>query len=184
MAVQEDDLDLDVEAEGDAEGGGSKKKIIIIAIAVVVLLAISGTATMLLLGGDSKPAPVAATDGKDAAKKDAKQEATPSAPLSYIGLNPSFVVNFSSDEDARFLQIDVQISSRDPGMLEKIREHDPAIRNNLVILFSSQDPKELNTREGKEKLRAEVLAEVKKVMKQATGSSNIENIYFTNFVMQ
>lgn len=186
MAVQDDDLDLDVEAEEGGSGGGSKKKIIIIAIAVVLFLSISGAATLFLLGGDSKPAaePMAGADGKEAGKEEAKAVSEPVMPLLYVGLNPPFVVNFSASEDVRFLQIDVQISTRDPSMVERIREHDPAIRNNLVILFSSQDPDELNSREGKEKLRKQVLAEVKKVMKQAAGSDNIENVYFTNFVMQ
>ncbi len=176
MALEEDDLELDVEAK---DGGGSKKLIIIIAV-VVLLLGISGAATMLLLGGDEKPAPA---EGEEAAAEEAA--AIPAgAPMLYLALNPPFVVNFSADADVRFLQVDVQVASRDPALLEKMKEHDPAIRNNLVILFSSQTPEALNTREGKDKLRQQVLEEVKKVMLEVAGSDKIENVYFTNFVMQ
>ena len=72
----------------------------------------------------------------------------------------------------------------DPAMLDLLKEHSPALRNNLVILFSSQDPARLSSREGKEKLRAEVLAETKMVMKEAAGNDDIDAVYFTSFVMQ
>ncbi|UCE77348.1 MAG: flagellar basal body-associated FliL family protein, partial [Gammaproteobacteria bacterium] len=71
-----------------------------------------------------------------------------------------------------------------PAVADSIKEHRPAIRNNLVMLFSSQDPHALNTRDGKEKLRDETLSEVQKVLKQETGSPGVENVFFTSFVMQ
>ena len=104
--------------------------------------------------------------------------------MQYYPLPPAFVVNFSGDYEVRFLQVDLQVGTRDPAMLDMLKEHSPALRNNLVILFSSQNPDQLGTREGKEKLRSQVLAEVKKVMKESAGNDNIEAVYFTSFVMQ
>lgn len=42
----------------------------------------------------------------------------------------------------------------------------------------------LRSREGKEKLREEVLAEVRKVLEEQTGEAGVEQVYFTSFVMQ
>ena len=39
-------------------------------------------------------------------------------------------------------------------------------------------------REGKEKLRADALAEIQKVMKAETGKPGVESVFFTSFVMQ
>ncbi len=174
----DDDLDLDV--EGGGKSGGSKMMIII--IAVVVLLLISGGATFFLMSGGDKPAAEAGAEGEEAA---AEEPAIPAgAPMGYFPMSPAFVVNFSGDSDIRFLQVDVQVGSRDPAMLELVREHSPAVRNSLVILFSSQNPEDLESREGKEKLRADVLEEIKKILKEVSGRDAIENVYFTSFVMQ
>lgn len=183
--AQEDDLDLDVDGTQEPAPKSKSKLIIIIAI-VVVLLGVSAAATLMLTGvlaggGDEEVAAEDAADkgkGKDAKAKKAK------APLSYVPMDPPFVVNFSGDTDIRFLQITVEVGTRVPGVIELVKEHRPAIRNALVMLFSSQDPYALNTREGKEALRGEALTEIQRVMKDETGDAGVENVYFTSFVMQ
>jgi flagellar FliL protein len=52
------------------------------------------------------------------------------------------------------------------------------------MLFSGQEPSVLNTREGKEQLRTDALAEIQKVMKAETGKPAVESVFFTSFVMQ
>jgi flagellar FliL protein len=94
------------------------------------------------------------------------------------------VVNFSGDSDIRFLQVTVEVGTRDPEAVERVKEQRPAIRNSLVMLFSGQDPYVLNTREGKEKLRTDALSEIQKVMKAETGKPAVESVFFTSFVMQ
>jgi flagellar FliL protein len=184
--AQEDDLDLDIDG---AEQGAprSKSKLLVIIVGVVLLLGISGAVTLALTGVLSgEPEPVgeqAASEGK-AGKSSAATPNKIKAPLSYVPLDPPFVVNFNSDTDVRFLQVSVELGTRDPAVADSIKEHRPAIRNNLVMLFSSQDPHALNTRDGKEKLRDETLSEVQKVLKQETGSPGVENVFFTSFVMQ
>ncbi len=187
--AQEDDLDLDVDGELATPKSGSRKMIIIIVL-VVTLLAISATATLVLtgvIGGDD--AAVAEEAGGKAAAKGGKKTKTakvrvPKAPLSYVPLDPPFVVNFSGDTDVRFLQVTIEVGTRDPAVVEQIKEHRPAIRNNLVFLLKGQDPVELDTREGMEKLRKETLAAVQEVLKAETGKPGVEAVYFTSFVMQ
>lgn len=180
--AQEDDLDLDT--EGVVEAPKSKSKLIIIIVAVVLLLGVSGAATLMLTGvlsGDEAAMDEQAQTGKGAK---AKQTAKARAPLNYVPMDPPFVVNFSGDTDIRFLQVTIEVGTRDPDMVELVKEQRPAIRNNLVMLFSNQDPYTLNTREGKEKLRSEALGEIQKVMKQETGRAGVESVFFTSFVMQ
>lgn len=181
--AQEDDLDLDT--EGAAASPKSRSKLLIIVIVAVVLLGVSGAATLMLTGALSGEEPVAEqaqTDSKAGKGKDAVVKAK--APINYVPMDPPFVVNFSGDTDIRFLQVTVEVGTRDPDMVELVKEQKPAIRNNLVMLFSNQDPYALNTREGKEKLRTEALGEIQKVMKQETGKAGVESVFFTSFVMQ
>jgi flagellar FliL protein len=183
--AREDDLDLDI--EGAAEAPKSRSKMLIVIVVVVLLLGVSATATLMLTGilsGDDQPVDMQSASGGKADKGAANKLASTRPPLNYIPLDPPFVVNFSGDTDIRFLQITIEAGTRDPDAVERVKEQRPAIRNSLVMLFSSQDPTVLNTREGKEKLRADALAEIQKVMKAETGKPGVESVFFTSFVMQ
>ena len=187
MATDVDDLDLDLD-DGEQPQTKSKSKLLIIISIVVLLLGVSATATLMLTGvlsGDDEEsvAEQSETGGKaEKGKKDKKKKVK--APLNYVPLDPPFVVNFTADTDIRFLQITVEVGTREAEAVERIKEHRPAIRNSLVMLFSSQDPHSLNTRDGKEQLRAQTLSEIQKVMKEETGDAIVESVFFTSFVMQ
>ena len=185
--AEEEDLDLDVESGEEKSGGGLK--IVIIAVVAVLLLssaALAGLYFTGLLGGSEEPAAEAQTAAAEG-EAPAGEQAAPvdtGAPLIYQPLEPPFVVNFGREADVRFMQITIQVADRDPAVIEQVKEHNPAIRNGLVMLFSSQDPEVLNTREGKEQLREDALAEVRRVLQEMTGRGRLENLYFTSFVMQ
>lgn len=184
--MAKEDLDLDVEAAEAPKKAGGMKMIIIAVVGVLVL----GGATVAALffagviGGDPEPTEAAA--GAEGGKADGKAGTAPvvKAPPIYLPMEPPFVVNFDADADVRFMQITLQVSARDQAVIDQVKEHGPAIRNGLVMLFSSQDPVALNTREGKETLRKQSLDEVNKVLKEQSGLSGVENVYFTSFVMQ
>ncbi len=184
------DDDLELEDDGaEAEAPKSKSKLIIIIVAAVLFIGISAGATLFLTGmlaGDEEVDSEEMAEGTEADEnnKDKKKKAKSKAPINYIPLSPAFVVNFTGDTDIRFLQVTLQAATRDPEIVPLVKEHSPAIRNSLVMLFSGQDPAVLNTREGKEELRAKSLIEVQKVLKEETGSDGVEQILFTSFVMQ
>ena len=139
---------------------------LIITIAVAVLGA--GAGGFLLLHGR-------ATAGAHAA---------PSGPPHYLALKP-FVVNFQSGQAVRYLQVSLQVMSRDPATLTLLKQNDPVVRNDLLLLLSNQRYATLDTEAGKQRLRAAVLADVRKVVGAAGGHpSHVEAIYFTSFVMQ
>jgi flagellar FliL protein len=75
--------------------------------------------------------------------------------------------------------------TRDPATADKIKENDPIIRNDLLLLFGNQTYDSISTREGKEKLRAEAKEAVAKVIGAEGGDpKKVEDLYFTSFVMQ
>jgi flagellar FliL protein len=181
--AQEDDLELDVDG-GVAQKPKSGSKLLIIISVVVLLLGISATATILLTGvlsGDPEDTVGEQTDGDN---KTAKKQKKAKGPLNYVPMDPPFVVNFNADTDVRFLQITVEVGTRNPEVVDLVKEHRPAIRNSLVMLFGNQDPDTLNTREGKETLRSESLAEIQKVLTEETGDAGVDSVFFTSFVMQ
>jgi len=190
--MAKEDLDLDVEAAEPEKKSGGMKMIIIAVVGVPVLIGATLGALYFagIIGGDESAAPVAESapaagaEGEAAKPGDKAVAGVAKGPMNYLPMEPAFVVNFGADADVRFMQINIQVGSRDSAALENVKVHTPAIRNGLVMLYSSQDPTVLNTRAGKEELLKQTREEINRVLKEQTGTSSIEQVYFTSFVMQ
>lgn len=171
--------------EPQASGAGKGTKILIGAMALLLMVAIG--AVSYLLGHRSAPAAVATAEGasgEHAATPTESSESRGGHDALYLALDPPFVVNFQSDTAARFLQVGVQLMAHDQKALDAAKASEPAVRNALVMLFSSQDAKTLVSREGKEKLRSDALAEISKIVAERTKGASLDAVYFTSFVMQ
>lgn len=166
------------EATSGAEVAVPKKKgpWLIIAI-VAIVLAAGGGGAFFFFKGDS----AAAETGKsDHAKAKEQKE-----PAQYVKLDPPFVVNFEAKGLMRFLQVTVEVMTRDPATTDVIKRNDPMIRNDLIMLFGNQTYETISSREGKEQLRAEALKVVAKVIDAEGGDgAKVEQLFFTSFVMQ
>lgn len=101
----------------------------------------------------------------------------------YWALDPAFVVNYQDGEVLRFLQVGVQVMTYDQATVDLLKANDPLIRNALLMLFSDQTYSALVSRDGKEKLREQALAELRRVVSEQDGQGP-EAVYFTSFVMQ
>lgn len=178
------DLDLDdlgEDGEATGSGGGKRKKLIIIAAAALLLIAGGG---YFFMGSGSDTTTAEESSEGDEDEEGDEDDAEPKSTPYYFSLDPAFVVNFVGRGNARFLQVNVEGLTRDASIKEEITLHLPHIRNNIVMLLSSKTYDELITPEGKENLRKEVLAEVRKILRKETGKDGIEDVYFTSFVMQ
>jgi len=106
----------------------------------------------------------------------------PPQPL-YFALG-ELIVNFEGGGRARYLQLGIELMTYDEKALPQLELHAPVLRNNLILLLSDKTYEELITREGKEKLAAAALDEVREAMTERYGRPVVETLYFTNFVMQ
>jgi flagellar protein FliL len=148
---------------------------LILTIIAVLVLGGGGAAAYFLLGGHKDPKAVAAAKAKEAEK----------LPALYVALDPPFVVNFEAEQLVRFLQVTVQVMSRDPETVELVKANDPVVRNDLLLLLGGQHYETISTRDGKEKLRQQALDAVRRVVTSAGGKADkVEAVYFTSFVMQ
>ena len=86
----------------------------------------------------------------------------------------------------RFLQVTVQIMTRDPATVEMLKANDPVVRNDLLLLFGNQkyDVVSQPRRQGE-------AAALTRSPRFATSSrahggkpEKVEQVYFTSFVMQ
>jgi len=101
----------------------------------------------------------------------------------FYPIDPPLVVNFEDGSAVRFLQISMEVMAKDQKGIDSVQKNVPLIRNNLLLLMSNRDYQSLMSREGKEKLRQEALAEVRAVQKKQ-GGDDIEDLLFTSFVVQ
>jgi flagellar FliL protein len=127
---------------------------------------------------------IAASQPKAEGEEEAAEPEVPKSPAQYVALDPAFIVNLDDERSQRFLQVQVELMSRNPKSIEQIQRHAPRIRSQLLLLFGQQKAEDLSTRAGKEKLQTDVLAEVQAILKAETGEAEVEAVYFTSFVMQ
>ena len=135
---------------------------------------------------EEEEAPAAAEEGATKKKgKGKNKKAEKKEPALYVKLDPPFVVNFEAKGIMRFLQISVELMTRDPQTVDLLTQHEPMIRNNLLMLFGNQNFDKINSTEGKEALRTEALKSISDSLKGEGAKPNkVEQLYFTSFVMQ
>jgi flagellar FliL protein len=132
------------------------------------------------------PAPEVVVD------KDGKEVAAPKGPPLYLPMDPPLVVSLEDKGSIRFLQVTVELMSRDEHVITALKTHMPVIRNNLLMLLGGQQITSLTNREDKEKIRQLALAEVQKILKDNPSgeedgdehAGTVEDLYFTSFVVQ
>ena len=159
---------------GAATSAAGKRRIPWLIVGIAALLVAGGVGTALVLTHSSKSG-----HAKTAAAP------KPTGPPLYLALDPPFVVNFQADQLVRFLQVSVEVMSRDPKTVDLLKNNDPLVRNDLLILLGNQKYAAISTPAGKEQLRADSLAVIRKDVAQAGGDPKlVEAVYFTSFVMQ
>ena len=157
----------------EEQKSGLKKKLLFI-VGPLVLVGGGVFAGMTFMGGD-EPA-----EGDEAVA-----EEPASKPAIYQSLHPPLVVNFKdSVGDAHYMQVTMEVMARDQGIINSVREHTPVIRNALILLYANAIYEEIATREGKEKMLADGLAEIQRVMTEQVGEPGVEALYFTALVIQ
>jgi len=158
---------------GEREGQNAmfKNKFVLIGL-VVVLLAATAGGTWFVMRGSNEPAAEA-------------EAAVPAVKAPIIhSLSPSFVVNLFNERSTRFLQVDVEVMSRDEEVISKLEDYEVRIRHELIMMFSSLTKEMINSLEGRKEIQAMTVATINSVLEAETGKGGIEDVYFTKFVMQ
>ena len=184
-----------------AAAKGGKSKLLIIIAAAVLLLGGGGAGAYFFMHQSADDEVTADSDegehaddaketkkekGKAKGKKDKKGKAAePKLPAIYVEFQPPFVVNFDAKGVMRFLQVSMQVMTRDHETSELIKLHDPKIRNNMLLLLGSQTLDTISTMEAKEELRKKALETIVKIVDDEGGEGKkVEDLFFTSFVMQ
>ncbi len=138
------DAKKEASADDAPKAKGGKKKLIIIGLAAVLALGGGGAAWFFLGRGEPDEA---AAEAKAAEKRKAS--------TGFVTLE-NFVVNLADTESDRFAQVGVVLEVEGKDAQQKVSDRMPALRNQILLLISSKNAKDLTSREGKETLAGEI----------------------------
>ena len=190
--------DKDAPKEKVKKESGPMKLVIVGAVALFLAVLGAQVAAPILtkmIAGDPH-APKKAADGESGDEQQLALADAPAAaddkadkpvePALYVPLDPPFVVSFAEKGgDTRFVQLTLQAMARNEKTVDAIKTHAPAIRNAFLFVISAHKVEDLETLEGKEKLRTDMLKSANEIMEKNTGKPDaIEELYFTSLVIQ
>jgi len=168
----------------EGEGGGKKKILILVGIAVLMLGL--GVGIGMFAGGmmnDSSD--TAGADAEVEEVEEEEQEAEPREKRHSIYVTVGKLLAAVDHEGAtRYIQAEVDLVGYDKEVMDDAQHNVPALRNRLLLLFSSQNFDDVRTIPGRERLRLESLKAVNDVLELGPKGDKIEDVYFTAFVIQ
>lgn len=184
--ADEDQQDTEVAAAKK----GSPLKFIFMGVGAIALVAagvFGGPIVQGMLGGGEEEAAagVEGAPGETGGDAAALADLESKDPALYEGIHPPLLINFTDARGkSRFLQISLELMTREQRVVDAIKNHNAVIRNNLILLYGDIDYETVTTRHGKQQMLADALAEVRKVLAERIGDEGVEAVYFTNLVVQ
>lgn len=151
------------------------KKMIMMGAGALALIGISVGASVFLTGA-LKDEPVAAAAVPE-------EELVPDE-VHYYNIQPEFVVNFQGKSRSKFLMIEMVVATHDEKVIPILDDHDPELRNLLLLLLAEQDSEVLKTAEGKQALRDEARVLIDEMVAKHYIPEQVEEVFITRLVMQ
>ena len=100
--------------------------------------------------------------------------------IEYLEFTPKFTVNLA--EPRKYLMINVQMLAEGEKDVAKIKKHMPALRHELIMLFTGRPADQLQTMEQREALRQETVAAIRTTLDKVENSDGFRDVFFTEFL--
>lgn len=192
------------------EGKSRSKKMLLIGVGATLLTAGGAAGGVYLTGGvadketeedphrpklversDEPAEPIAEGDegkvpmkeGTVAVKSDRVKVDPKKFEVTYVALEQSFTANLA--DGAGFVQIGISLATYYDGqVVRNIERQAVPIRSAVLMVLSQQDAAVLSTPQGKQMLQRDLTNAINDVLRQKESFGGIENVYFTNLVIQ
>ncbi len=103
----------------------------------------------------------------------------------YVSLGDPMVLNLSTnDKKLTFLQLKADVLVKDDTAKEIVEKHIPAIRHKLIVLLSEQSALDMKTPAKRERIRQQATQEIRDMIGKMTDNTDIEEVLFSNFLVQ
>jgi flagellar FliL protein len=158
----------------------SFKLLIIIGVAVVLLAVGVAAAWLLFLVPQSSEQSSVGERIKHLWASEKKSSGTGSNSQGHIYKMEPFLVNLADPGQPRYLKITLHVESNQEKGNEEYEKRLPQLRDAILTILSSKNYNDIMSSEGKTSLREEI----KSKMNQLLIGLKMQNIYFTEFVVQ
>lgn len=101
--------------------------------------------------------------------------------MEYLEITPKFTVNLA--EPRKYLLVNVQLLMEGQETIEKTKKNLPAIKNELIMVFSGRSAESLHTAEQREALRQETVLAIRKILDKYENSDGFRDVLFTEFLI-
>lgn len=101
----------------------------------------------------------------------------------YFTLDQAFTSNLADGNG--FVQVGLSLSTYyDSKVINNIKRQMVPVRSAILLVLSQQDAAHLSTPEGKAALQKSITDAINEVLRQKEGFGGVDNVYFTNLVIQ
>jgi len=188
MAEEKEKEEKEKKEEEIEEGKEKKKKnvllIAVIVVAVLLLIAVGVLLYVLMSGGDEEEATADAQKNQKTKKIEKKGE-TAGRKINIEEIGPivdagEFIVNLLNNNGKRYLRVKISIELSSDDMQAEIEQKQDLLKDIAIEVLSSKQVEEIVTKDGKERLKDELV----KALNRVLVDGQINNVYFTTFVIQ
>ena len=164
----------------DEEKPAKKTSKLLIIILLIASLAIGGAAIFLVITNMTSDDKSGVAEGRnagdegDGGKKVGMDKLGPIMPLE------PFIVNLSGAGGRNYLKIEITLEFDKKGVQAELENKMPLIKDSILLLLATKSFESIQTAEGKLMLKNEIITRLNRFL--STGV--IQNLYFTNFVVQ
>lgn len=104
----------------------------------------------------------------------------------YLPLKPPFIVNYGSAGRLRYIKAEMSVRLSNVNAAQTVRYHMPFVRNNIIQLLAAQTNESVGSQVGKEKIRSDILEEIRTLMEKEgqLAREEVVDVYFNNFIVQ
>ena len=136
----------------------------------------------LLKKGDADPyAPKA--DSKDESGNDVDGDGGSPYKTSYFNFSDEFTSNLKGS--STLIQVSLACSThRDGRVIMWLKKHELAIRSDMLEVLADTPDDDIDSLEGKQRLRKRLTAAINHVLIQTEGFGGVDDVYFKNFLVQ
>jgi flagellar protein FliL len=190
--------------------GGKKLKVVLIAVGGVALLGAGVSGGIYATGGvadkhsqedENRPKLVLRNDEPEEASEEGAGKEAPlkvgtvsvkndrakidpkKYEVTYYPLEQAFTANLA--DGAGFVQVGLSLATYYDGkVISNIQRQMVPVRSAVLMVLSQQDANFLSTPEGKIALQKQMTKAVNEVLREKEGFGGIDNVYFSNLVIQ
>jgi flagellar FliL protein len=152
-----------------------KRIILIVLIALLAAGAAAAGTWFFMSRHGATPAPAQAA---------AAAAPAPSAVPVFFPLEPMTVNLQSDDGQQHYLRIGLTLKLNDPRVQQQLTDHMPEVRSRVLLALSNKHPDDLAPLEGKRALATELRTLIEQPNDKGAPPISIDDVLFTEFVVQ